>query len=477
MRIWLIVFLAGATLAALHLSVSALLSESYGNNALVWSDLMAIFFVSIALGLLLSGPLAKRFRAPQLLFVLCLLSGIFVFVLPWLAPRLQRILLSKNMGPYASSILFSGALVLPASILLATIAPAAWTIRFLQGRKSALKGGRKSQKKDNPTAAGTDATGSGVFSSASAARAARSLKWFFFVWAMGAAFGSFVTLIVMPLPFMGYWNFLSGIAVVLVVIAFLGLSMHMKFIVTCVVGLHFFFASVTYEELIPAEALLKASEAVFEDSAQDKQDDLKKKYLSYGEVREIFGKMRANIVAAPDKSIGIKLVADGLEALGNVAVSGSDFEKVYCELITDPEVLSQTIPFIKRIRLVESDGFGRIYFQMRRVKGSAQATLVVPQKEGYIKLLFKSHFTLTFSRKKETHTHIAIGPLNVVKGGIFSSSDSYYTPVIAVDAVGPFDVTLVYLDIYNEPDFVSIKVSGQGFIGGLKQKEIAHLEK
>lgn len=477
MRIWLIVFLAGAALAALHLSVSAVLSESYGNNALIWSDLMGIFFISIALGLLLGGPLAKRFRAPQLLFVLCLLSGIFVFVLPWLAPRLQRILLSKNMGPYASSILFSGALVLPASILLATIAPAAWTIRFLQRRRSGRKGSQKTQKKANPAGAGGSAAGSGTYGAASGARAARSLKWFFFAWAMGAAFGSFVTLIIMPLPFMGYWNFLSGIAVLLVLIAFLGLSLHMKFIVTCVVGVHFFFASVTYEELIPPEAMLRASESVFEDSAQEGREDLKKKYLSYGEVREIFGKMRASIVAAPDKSIGIKLVADALESLGNVAVSGSDFEKVYRELITDPEVLSQTIPFIKRIRLVESDGFGRIYFQLRRVKGSAQATLVIPQKEGYIKLLFKSHFTLTFSRKKETHTQIAIGPLNVVKGGIFSSSDSYYTPVIAVDAVGPFDVTLVYLDIFNEPDFVSIKVSGQGFIGGLKVKEIAHLEK
>ena len=208
-----------------------------------------------------------------------------------------------------------------------------------------------------------------------------------------------------------------------------------------------------------------------------KDESRKKKFLTYAEVRKIFGGMRASIVAAPDKSIGLKLVADTLVTLGNVAVLGSDFEKVYCEMITDPDVLRQTTPFVKRIRLIESDGFGRIYFQIRRIKGSAQATLIIPQKEGYIKLLFKSHFTLMFSRKGESHTHIAIGPLRKAKGGIFSSSESHYTPVIAVDAVGPFDVTLVYLDIYNKDDCVSITVSGQGFIGGLKTKEIAHLEK
>lgn len=451
MRIWLIVFLAGAALVGLHLSVSVVLSQSYGDNAQIWSDLTGIFFLSIAAGLLLGNPLAGKFRAPELLFVLCLVSGILVFMLSWLAPRLQGILLAKELGPYASSALFSAALVLPASILLATIAPAAWRIRMLQKSRTAANAGAGS----NPGGA--------------------SLKWFLFTLSLGAACGSFATLIVLPI--VGHWGFLNAIAILLVMIAFLGLSLHIKFLVTCVVGAHFFFASVTYEELIPIEAVLKASEYAFEETEAETREDLKKKFLNYAEVRKIFGEMRAGIVEAPDKSIGIKLVADTLESLGNVAVSGSDFEKVYCEMITDPEVLNQTIPFVKRIRLIESDGFGRIYFQIRRVQGSAQTTLVVPQKEGYIKLLFKTHFTLIFSRKSEDHTHITMGPLRTASGGLFSSSTSYYTPVIAVDAVGPFDVTLVYLDIYNEEDRVRITVSGQGFIGGLKTKEIANLEK
>jgi len=146
-------------------------------------------------------------------------------------------------------------------------------------------------------------------------------------------------------------------------------------------------------------------------------------------------------------------------------------------MITDPRVLKQTLPFVRRIRLIESDGFGRIYFQIRRVRGSAKAVLVIPQKNGYVKLLFKTHFTLHITPKGPDTTRIAIGPRNEVKGGLFSSSISYYTPVTAVDAVGPFDVTMVYLDIINDPKFVSITVSGQGFIGGLKTKEIAHLKK
>jgi MFS family permease len=455
MRIWVIVFLAGAALVALHLSASIVLSQSYGDNALVWSDLMGIFFVSIALGLVLGTPLANKFRAAELLFVLSLISGILVFMLPWLAPRLQNLLLTKNMGPHASSILFSAALVLPASILLATIAPAAWKIRSIV--KSKRKG--SSKKKSNP-----------------ADREAAALKWFFFTLSLGAVAGSFATLVVLPI--VGHWGFLNAIAILLVVIAFLGLSLHIKFLVTFIVGIQFFFVSVTYEELIPVEALLKASEYVFEDNKETQSDDFrKKKFLTYAEVRKTFGAMRAKIVEATDKSIGIKLVVDSLEKLGNVAISGSDFEKVYCEMITDPDVLAQTIPFVKRIRLIESDGFGRIYFQIRRIKGSAQATLVIPQKKGFIKLLFKSHFTLTISRKGETHTNMAIGPVNIVEGGLFSASKSYYTPVIAVDAVGPFDVTLVFLDIHNEEDRVRITVSGQGFIGGLKTKEIANLEK
>jgi len=458
MRIWIIVFLAGAALVALHLSVSAVLSESYGNNSLIWSDLTGIFFISIALGMILGGPLARAFRAPQLLFVLCLLSGILVFLLSWLAPRLQELLLTKDMGPYASSILFSAALVLPASIMLATIAPAAWRIRLHAMSTSTVVGPGTAKIRNNPVV-----------------REATSLKWFIVTLSLGAACGSFVTLL--ALPIVGHWGFLNGIAILLVLIAFLGLSLHIRFFVTVLVGIHFFFASVSYQELIPVEAVLKASEFAMEPEAQKKDNYAKKKFLTYAEVRKVFGDMRASIVAATDKSIGIKLVADTLESLGNVAISGSDFEKVFSEMITDPDVLNQTIPFVKRIRLIESDGFGRIYFQIRRIKGSAQATLMVPQKVGYIKLLFKSHFTLTISKKGPNETHIALGPINIVEGGLFVSGKSYYTPVTAVDAVGPFDVTLVYLDIINEPEFVSIKVSGQGFIGGLKVKEIAHMEK
>jgi hypothetical protein len=171
------------------------------------------------------------------------------------------------------------------------------------------------------------------------------------------------------------------------------------------------------------------------------------------------------------------LVAQTLENLGNVAVSGTDFERVYSEMITDPEVLKQTIPFIKRIRLIESDGFGRIFFQIQRIKGSAEASLMVPQKDGYVKLHFKSHFTLVIDKKDEEQTRIAIGPRTEVKSGFLHGGKSYYTPVTAVDAVGPIDVTLIFIDIFNKPDHVSIVLSCQGPIGGLKTREIAHLEK
>jgi hypothetical protein len=362
------------------------------------------------------------------------------------------------MGPYASSILFSTALVLPASILLATIVPAAWKIR------SITVSNRK---------------GTGKKSSNPGSREAAALKWFFFTLCLGAVAGSFATLVVLPI--VGHWGYLNAIAILLVLIAFLGLSLHIKFLVTCIVGANFFFASVTYEELIPTEAVLRAAELLMEEGKEQEEadDSRKKKFLTYAEVRKVFGEMRAKIVEAPDKSIGLKLVADTLENLGNVSVSGGDFVKVYQEMITDPAVLNQTLPFVRRIRRIESDISGRICFQIRRIKGRAQASLMIPQKDGYIKLLFKSHFTLTITGKgpDKEHTHIDIGPINIVKGGLFSSSESYYTPVTVVDAVGPFDVTLVYLDIYNEKDRVRITVSGQGFIGGLKEKEIANLEK
>jgi len=349
--------------------------------------------------------------------------------------------------------LFSIVLVLPASVTLATIAPAAWKIRARQ----LIRAG------DGGSAEGT----------------ALALRAFTVVLMLGAAFGSFVTLLVLPV--VGHWGFLNAIAVLLVLLAFLGLSIQVKFIVTIMVGVHFFFSSVTYQELVPMESALKASQIEARDSGQEVDWSRKKKFLTYAEVRKIFSEMRAKIVAAPDKSIGIKLVADTLESLGNVGITGSDFEKVYTEMITDPKVIRQTIPFVKRIRLIESDGFGRIYFQIRRIRGSARAVLVVPQKRGYVKLLFKSHFTLHISSETTPEgaekTRIAIGPRNEVKGGLFSSSTSYYTPVTAIDAVGPFDVTMVYLDIINDPKFVSITVSGQGFIGGLKTKEIAHIEK
>jgi hypothetical protein len=454
-RIWLIVFCVGAALVALHLTVSLITYHTIVDYPLVWAALSGVFFLSVAVGLLIGTPLANKVRAPELLFILCLLAGILVFVLSWATSPLEGALLKSAMGKYTRAVMFALVLTLPASIVLATVVPAAWRIHSFE------KARRSGAGKGNPGPADT-----------------ASLKWFFFVLCLGGTVGSFATLFVLPMPNVMHWRFLNGIGVLLAAIAFVGLSLHIRFIVTCIVAGHFFFASVWYQELLLDEGVLIASESVQSDDEEGDGDDFrKKKYMSYGEVRKVFGEMRAKIVAATDKSIGIMLVAEALEKLGNIAISGADFERVYSEMITDPEVLKQTIPFIKRIRLIESDGFGRIYFQIHRIKGSAEASLMVPQKDGYVKLHFKSHFTLVIDKKEDGQTRIAIGPRTEVESSFLHGGKSIYTPVTAVDAVGPIDVTLIYIDIFNKPDCVSIVLSCQGPIGGLKTREIAHLEK
>jgi len=80
-RIWLVVFCVGAALVALHLTVSMITYHTIVDYPLVWAALSGVFFLSVAVGLLIGIPLANKVRAPELLFILCLLAGILVFVL------------------------------------------------------------------------------------------------------------------------------------------------------------------------------------------------------------------------------------------------------------------------------------------------------------------------------------------------------------------------------------------------------------
>jgi spermidine synthase len=183
---------------ALELLGSRLLAPVFGNSIFVWGSLIGVVLAALSLGYYLGGKVADRKPDFQILSLLIFVAGLFVTVLPTLAPPVFDFVVRLGIGDRYSPLLATTALLGPPSILLGMVSP--YAIRL--AAKSFEKLGKLS---GNLYALST----------------------------LGSIVGTFVTVFVL-IPAFGVNKIVLGLGATLLVVAFFGLGFRIKVFVLLV---------------------------------------------------------------------------------------------------------------------------------------------------------------------------------------------------------------------------------------------------
>ncbi len=120
-NILIISFIEGATVMAIEIGSSKLLSPVFGSSLYVWSSVLAITLLGLACGYFIGGKLSEKEHLKKTLFYILLLTVVFIFLMPYCAKYLS--LLATGLPLLPAVIASSGLLILPSIVLLSTTSP------------------------------------------------------------------------------------------------------------------------------------------------------------------------------------------------------------------------------------------------------------------------------------------------------------------------------------------------------------------
>jgi predicted membrane-bound spermidine synthase len=183
---------------ALELLGSRLLAPVFGNSIFVWGSLIGVVLSALSAGYLIGGKIADVKPRFEVLSLVIFASGLLVLILPGVAPPLFVWVIALNIGERYSPLVATILLLGPPSILLGTVSP--YAIRLVADNVERL--GKAS---GNLYALST----------------------------LGSIVGTFVTVFLL-IPIFGVNKIIFGMGIVLLVVAFLGLSNRLKAIVLLV---------------------------------------------------------------------------------------------------------------------------------------------------------------------------------------------------------------------------------------------------
>ena len=192
LRLLASVFVCGAVVMSLELLGSRLLAPVFGNSIFVWGSLIGVVLSALSAGYYLGGKLADLKPSFQILSTLIFAAGILVLALPALAAPLFSFVISLNVVEQHSPLLATTLLLGPPSLLLGTVSP--YAIRLVAESVQSL--GKTS---GNLYALST----------------------------LGSIVGTFLTVFVL-IPIFGVNKIIFGMGALLLVVAFLGLSVKLK---------------------------------------------------------------------------------------------------------------------------------------------------------------------------------------------------------------------------------------------------------
>ena len=229
LRLLVAVFVSGAVVMSLELLGSRLLAPVFGNSIFVWGSLIGVVLSALSAGYYLGGKLADLKPSFQILSTLIFAAGILVLTLPAIAPTVFALVISLNIVEEYSPLLAATLLLAPPSVLLGTVSP--YAIRLVAESVESL--GKAS---GNLYALST----------------------------LGSIVGTFVTVFIL-IPIFGVNKIIFGMGGLLLVVAFLGLSLKLKAVVIMVlIMLPFAAPYMISRQLTVAAYTLALGDTVFE---------------------------------------------------------------------------------------------------------------------------------------------------------------------------------------------------------------------
>ncbi|HYB66856.1 MAG TPA: fused MFS/spermidine synthase [Candidatus Acidoferrales bacterium] len=195
LRLLISVFVSGAVVMALELLGSRLLAPVFGSSIFVWGSLIGVVLSALSAGYYLGGKLADIKPNFNVLSIVIFVAGLMVLSLPAIAPSLFDLAIRLNLGERYAPLLATILLLGPPSLLLGMVSP--YAIRLVAETFETL--GKAS---GNLYALST----------------------------LGSIVGTFLTVFIL-IPLFGVNKIIFSLGIVLLIVAFLGLSYRFKFLV------------------------------------------------------------------------------------------------------------------------------------------------------------------------------------------------------------------------------------------------------
>lgn len=126
--------LCGAVVMVVEVLGSRVIGPFFGVSLFVWTSLITVALVALALGYALGGRLADRNSTPQLLYTIVLLAGLCVLSIPMLQTPVLKA--CAGLGLRLGALLSSAMLFGPALFLLGCVSP--FLVRLLAGEMKNL---------------------------------------------------------------------------------------------------------------------------------------------------------------------------------------------------------------------------------------------------------------------------------------------------------------------------------------------------
>ena len=136
--LWVTVFITGAEILAVEIVGARLITPQFGVSLYVWSSLIAVTLIALAVGYALGGWLADRRGARGDLGLLLLIAALALGAVPASAGPVFALV--ADAGLRLGSLLSAGLLFMPSLIALAMITP--YAVRLLVARSFAYGDGR-----------------------------------------------------------------------------------------------------------------------------------------------------------------------------------------------------------------------------------------------------------------------------------------------------------------------------------------------
>src|SRR3989344_1871936 len=105
----LITFLSGMAVMAVEMSASRLLAPYFGTSLFVWTNIIGIVTIALAIGYRYGGMLADKRPSISLLYKIILSAGIFITFIPFIAKPVMQLsvtgITERSISIFYSSLL------------------------------------------------------------------------------------------------------------------------------------------------------------------------------------------------------------------------------------------------------------------------------------------------------------------------------------------------------------------------------------